>query len=62
MSKRKCIFFSELKAKYTCFEGVDDSKYVAFCSVRLKFLLEIKGNMICNNTLNQRNISYVSDP
>jgi len=33
MSKRKCIFFSELKKKYTCFKGVDDSKYVAFCSV-----------------------------
>jgi len=25
MSKRKCIFSSELKAKYTCFED-DDSK------------------------------------
>jgi len=33
MSKRKCMFSSELKAKYTCFEGVDDSKYVVFCSI-----------------------------
>lgn len=33
MSKRKCTFSSELIAKYICFEGVDDSKYDAFCSV-----------------------------
>lgn len=33
MSKRKCTFNDELKAKFPCFDKVENSKFDAFCKV-----------------------------